>query len=336
MTKPVPRRRRVFLGLIHAAFGGFVTACAPSGGFKITPIPADQTLQERIVLRDPGWISERIALIDVSGVLMNMHEPGVFSEGEHPVSLAVERLTAAAEDRRVKAVVLRINSPGGTVTASDTLYAEVEAFKKKTGKPVIAFFQDVAASGAYYVACAADEIMAQRTSVTGSIGVVMQMVDVSGTLNKIGIQTDAITSGPFKDAGSPLRKMKPEERKVFQGLVDSFYRRFVEVVDKGRPKLSREQVESLADGRVYSASQALEAGLIDRIGTLYDAIDAAKKRAGVKAAHTVAYHRPLAWSPNIYAESSTPDVRNINLFSFSMPDIWTRTPKFLYIWSGER
>ena len=329
--KRMTLRATLMLALLGLDFG-----CGPSGGFKITPVPADQTLREKIVQRDPGWISERIALIEISGILMNAHEPGFFSEGEHPVSLFVEHLAAAAADSRVKAVVLRINSPGGTVTASDILYEEIRAFKKKTGKPVVAFFQDVAASGGYYLACAADEIIAQRTSVTGSIGVIMQMVDVSSTMSKLGISADAIKSGPYKDTGSPLREMRPEERMIFQGLVDNFYGQFVDVVCSGRPKLTREQVLNLADGRVYVAEQALEAGLVDRIGSLQDAICVAKERAGIKAALTVRYIRPMSWTPNIYAQSPAPPPSwTINLINVHVPFYWTKRPTFMYIWHSE-
>lgn len=310
-----------------------LAACSPSGGYKITPIPADQTLKEQIVFRDPGWVSARIAMIDVDGILLNAAEPSLLGQGEHVVSLVVEKLDAAAADDRVKAVVLRVNSPGGTVTASDILYEEVLAFRKKTGKPVIAYFQDVAASGAYYLACASDEIVAQRTSVTGSIGVMMQMVDLSGTLSKLGIEADAIKSGPFKDAGSPFREMRSEERAVFQGLVDQFYEQFVDVVTKGRPKLTREQVLTLADGRVYSAPQALETGLIDRIATLKEAVQLAKEKASVKAAHTIAYHRPLDWSPNVYSRQPTSPGTTINLINLQVPRSWTARPEFLYLWS---
>ena len=307
--------------------------CSPVGGVKITTVPVDQTLEERVVYRDPGWVSDRIAIIDISGVLLNAYEQGLFSEGEHPVSFTVEKLHAAESDNRVKAVVLRINSPGGSVTASDVLYEEIKRFKEKTRKPVIAHFQDVGASGAYYLACAADEITAERTTVTGSIGVIMQMVDFTGTLGKLGIETDAIKSGPFKDAGSPLRKMQPEERKVFQGLVDGFYRRFVEVVGEGRPKLTPEKILTLADGRVYTAEQALEAGLVDQITTMEGAIAAAKKRAGLSAALGVVYHRPLAWKSTIYAESPGPaGAPTVNLVNINLPNPWTRYPKFMYIW----
>lgn len=327
-----PSRKRLFavcipaIGLMNAA------ACSPTGSFKITALPSDLSLEERIIVRHPGWVSDRIAVIDIAGVLMNSREMGLLSEGEHVVSLVVEKLQKAAADRRVKAIVLRINSPGGTVTASDILYEEIRTFKERTGKPVVAYFQDVAASGAYYLACAADEIIAQRTCVTGSIGVIMQMVDLSGTMTKLGITTDAITSGPMKDAGSPFRPMKTGERQLFQGLVDDFYAQFLTVVDTGRPKLTKEEVRKLADGRVYIANKALEVGLVDRIGTIQEALDAAKNRAGIKAAHVVLYHRPLGWSPNIYAQAQAEATPTINLVNINVPDFWTRRPSFMYIW----
>ncbi|MFH1419916.1 MAG: signal peptide peptidase SppA [Planctomycetota bacterium] len=307
--------------------------CSPSGSFKITAVPTDQTLKERIVFRESGWVSDRIALIDISGILINATEEKLFADGEHIVSLVVEQLDAAAADPRVKAVVLRINSPGGTVTASDILYEEILAFKARTGKPVIAYFQDVAASGAYYLACAADEIIAQRTTVTGSIGVILLMVNMSGTLDFLRIETDAITSGPFKDSGSPFRKMRKAERDVFQSLVDGFYEQFVTVVEAGRGNLTREEVLTLADGRVYNAEQALSAGLIDRIGTLRLAIRAAKNRASIERAHTVIYHRPLAWKPNIYASSPAQTAANISLLHVDFAKSWTSGPEFMYIWN---
>jgi protease-4 len=334
--KTIPNAARVLISASWAIAGlTLIAGCAPVGSFKVSAIPEDQTLQEKVVYSDPGWVSDRVAVIDISGILMNAYEPKLLGEGEHVVSLAVEKINMAAKDKRVKAVVLRINSPGGSVTASDILYEEIKAFKKKTGKPVIAYFQDVAASGAYYLACAADEIIAERTSITGSIGVIMQMVDFTGTMTKLGIGSDAITSGPYKDAGSPFRKMRPEERELFQKLVDSMYQQFVDVVAAGRPKLTREQALTLADGRVYSAQQALDAGLIDRIATLEEAINIAKERAKIKAALTVVYHRPLAWRGNIYAQSPVSSSPTVNLVNIELPGDWTKRPRFMYIWSVE-
>lgn len=310
------------------------SGCTPPSSFKVTTVPNDRSLEETVIRHAGGFVSDRVAIIDISGVLMNGRINGLLAEGEHPVALTVEQLDKAAGDKRVKAVILRINSPGGSVTASDMLHHEIANFRKRTGKPVVAYFQDVAASGAYFLACASDEIMAQRTSVTGSIGVIMLMVNMKGTLDYIGVHTDAITSGAYKDAGSPFRTMTADERKLFQVMVDDFYDQFVDAVDAGRPSLSREQVLNLADGRVYTATQALDRGLIDEIGTVDDAIRAARMRAGIEKANVVRYHRPLAWVPNAYAgiSGNSPTSATINLLNIDVSSLWTKHPRFMYIW----
>ena len=305
--------------------------CGPTA-YKITPIPVDPELRERVITSGDGFAPPKIALIDVDGVLMNAPRWSLLGEGEHPVALLLEKLEKARRDSRVKALILRINSPGGTVTASDLMYEEVRRFRRETDKPVVAVFMDVAASGGYYIACAADEIIAHPTTVTGSIGVIMQTFNVAGTLAKIGVETEAIKSGPNKDAGSPFRKMKPGEREIFQGIIDELYDRFVSVVAAGRADLSPEQVRELADGRVYTARQALELGLIDRIGGLREAVAGLEERIGTQRARIVTYHRPLAWKPNIYAEQRQAPV-NVTLIDLPLPR-WLRRPgpTFLYLW----
>ncbi len=308
------------------------TGCQP-GGYKIVPIPADKTLEEKTLAPGRGFLPPKVAVIDVEGILMNKADMSLFREGEHPVSFLVERLQRAEKDSRVKAVVLRINSPGGSVTASDLMYSQIQAFKRRTGKPVIAAMMDVGASGAYYVACACDEIIAHPTTVTGSIGVVMQTVNLAATLKMIGVETDAIKSGPKKDAGSPLRRMTAEEREIFQDLIEQFFDRFVEVVRTGRPGLTEQGVRELADGRVYSAQQALDAGLIDRIGTLDDATALAKQKADVPEARVVMYKRPLGWKPNIYAQAPQQGPTNVNVIQLNLPSWLTQlNPQFLYLW----
>lgn len=308
--------------------------CGPMA-YKITPVPADQTLEESVVLKDKGLFPAKIALIDVEGIIIDAHKPHWFGEGEHPVSLLTEKLDKAAADAAVKAVILRINSPGGSVTASDLMYNEVRHFKQRTGgqRPVVAVLMDVAASGGYYLACSADEIVAHPTTVTGSIGVIMQMVNFSDTMSKIGISADAITSGKMKDAGSPLRKMKAEERELFQKMVNQFYDRFVDVVAAGRPKMTRDQIREAADGRVYSATQALELGFIDRIDDLRGTVEALKKQLRLTSVRVVTYDRPLSWKPNIYA-AAPGNAPQVNLINVDLPESWPRaTPRFLYLWA---
>ncbi len=326
--------RQMQCGVVGAFCVWLAVGCAPTA-FKITPVSVDRTLKEQELMRDPGWVSDKIALIDVDGVIVNRHSGQMFSEGEHPVSLLLEKLAAARRDRAVKAVVLRINSPGGSVTASELMHEEITRFKE-TGKPVVAMMMDVAASGGYYIACACDEIIAYPSTVTGSIGVIMQTVDLSGTLAKLGVSTDAITSGPRKAAGSPLRPMSAEDRALFQAVIDEMFQRFVDVVDEGRPDLSRERILELADGRIYTARQAHEAGLVDHIGNLRESIKRAKELAGLKRARVVTYQRPLSWHPNIYAQA--PGMQrngaSINLINLSWPS-WLRPGEvqFMYLWS---
>jgi protease-4 len=319
--------------VLTAALGATLLSGCIEGSFLITPVAARNRLVEEELRRDSFLARDKIALLDVSGVMINDHEPKLFGHGEHAVSLLLEQLDKARQDRAVKAVILRINSPGGSVVASELMHDEVVHFRQKTGKPVIALMMDVAASGGYYLACACDEIVAQPSTITGSIGVIMQTFEVSGTMELIGVTGDAIISGPHKDTGSPFRKMRPEERELFQGIVNDMYERFVHVVDEGRPKLDEAKVRELADGRVYIAEQALEHGLIDRIATVRETIGAVKNRIGAKRIRLVTYKRPLAYRPNYYAQAPYPPDRSVNIINVDLPG-WldAGTPRFMYLW----
>lgn len=312
-----------------------VAGCMPDG-ILLTPVSTNRELVEETVIREPGLPSDKIAVIDVTGILMNAYEPQFFGQGEHPVSRLLEQLDKAERDPHVVAVVLRINSPGGSVTASELVHQEIARFRKSTGKPVFAMMMDVAASGGYYVACACDEIWAYNSTVTGSIGVLAQFLDVSGTMQKIGMNAPAITSGPNKDAGSPFKSMTPEQRAIFQTIVDDMYDGFVAVVTSGRPGLTEEKVRELADGRVYTAGQALKLGLIDHIGTIRDALAALKQRTGSKAVRVVTYRRPLEYRPNYYAQApGAPSTGvDVNLIKLDVPGLaGLGTPQFLYLWA---
>ena len=302
-------------------------------GLLIQPVSTDQALVETVLYREAAFASDKILVADVDGLLINAHATELFGRGEHPVGLLLEQLDKARRDRSVKGVVLRINSPGGAVTAAELMHQEITRFREKTGAPVVAALMDVAASGGYYVACACDEIIAQRSTVTGSIGVLMQTFDLTGTMAKLGIGADAITSGPHKDAGSPFSKMTEDQRAIFQSIVDHLYDQFVAVVAAGRPNLDEPQVQALADGRVYTAEQALEFGLIDRVGTIRDAVTAAKTRGGAKRVRVVRYRRPLGYVANYHAAAPAAP-GNVNLINFDLPSLWTfTTPRFLYLWA---
>ena len=302
----------------------------------ITPVNHRRDLVETVLLRDSLFATKKIALIEVSGVITNSAGRRLLGESENPVSRLLEQLDKARRDPFVKAVVLRINSPGGTVVASELMHEEITHFKR-SGKRIIAVMMDVAASGGYYIACACDEIVAQPSTITGSIGVVMQTFEISGTLSMIGVKTDAVTSGPRKDSGSPWRSMRPEERELFQTIIDEMHGRFVKVVALGRPELDESAVRELADGRVYTATQALELGLIDRIAGLRATFQDAKRRIGAKAVKVVVYHRPLEYRPNYYARASGVPGGDVNLLNVDLP-AWLNdtTLRFMYLWRPGR
>jgi len=307
---------------------------APS--LLITPVTSRRALQETELSSDSFLARTKIALIDVSGILRNAPQRGLLSQGEHPVSLFLEQLDKARRDSSVKAVILRINSPGGSVVASELMHNEIMHFKKSK-KPIMAVMMDVAASGGYYIACACDEIVAQPSTITGSIGVIMQLLNVAGTMKMIGVKSDAVTSGAFKAGGSPLKELQPEEREVFQRIVNDMYDRFIDVVVDGRPDLDEETIRRLADGRIYTAGQAAEAGLIDRIQTLREAVESIKKRIGASSVRLVTYHRPESYRPNYYASAPNPTTNQINLLNVDFSG-WPglTAPEFMYLWAPGR
>jgi protease-4 len=269
-------------------------------------------------------------MIEVEGMLLNARTGGFMQPEENKVSLFAQQLEMAAGDSSVTAVVLRVNSPGGTVTASDTMYEILSRFKAKTRKPVIVSTQEVAASGAYYVSCAADVIVVNPTSVIGSIGVIFQTFDVSGTMFKIGVTAEAIKSAPLKDMGSPFHALTPEEREVFQGLVDDYYSRFKAIVKKHRT-LTDENFKIATDGRVFTGERAVQIGLADRTGFLEDALALAREKCGEPDAKVVTYKRPYGYRGSIYATGATPQPQ-VNVIQL-LPEAESFLPTgFYYLW----
>jgi protease IV len=191
----------------------------------------------------------------------------------------VRQLTKYGDDAAIKAIILRIDSPGGGVASSQEIYEEVRRVRSG-GKLVVASLGSVAASGGYYVACVADRIFANAGTVTGSIGVIVQLANAEELLRKVGVEATVITSGPFKDSGNPTRTLRPEERQVFQSLVDDVYQQFVAAVAQGR-NLPVDQVRQAADGRIYTGRQAKDLRLVDELGSLHDAIAYAASTVGI-------------------------------------------------------
>lgn len=311
--------------LVVALLIGLLTAGCT---FNFPLFPGPGPLQETQV---SGTGKAKVLLVEISGVISSQDGDGLMPTPSLIASVK-EQLTRATQDENVKAVVLRINTPGGTVTASDIIHHELKMFKASRKIPIVASIMDVGASGGYYIAAASDTVLAHPSSVTGSIGVIMLTVNARGLLEKVGVEATVVTSGPRKDMGSPFRTMTTEERAIFQGLIDSFYQRFLTVVQEGRPHLQMDQIKKLADGRIYTGDQAKELGLVDEIGYLEDAVAAAKKKAGLTEARVVMYKRPGEYSNNVYSKLVTPSplasLGNLDLMSF----VRGGTPQFMYLW----
>ena len=208
----------------------------------------------------------KVAIVELEGIIIDVDD-------------LVRELKAHRENPSVRAVVLRINSPGGVVGPTQELYDAVRRLRD-AGKPVVASLGAVAASGGYYVAVGCDEIYANRGTLTGSIGVIMQLANFEQLLKKVGVDYVVVKAGQFKDIGSPSRPMTPDERRVMQGLLDDVHGQFIDAVAAGR-KLPREDVVRFADGRVFSGTQAKELHMIDVLGDLEDAVNAAAKRVNI-------------------------------------------------------
>jgi protease-4 len=312
--------------LLVIGLSGCVFVSADLNPFSRRPPP----LEERQV---SGSGSKKVLLIDISGEITSEEraDPLGLRSNESTVARVEAELEQAADDDKIVAIVLRINSPGGTVTGSDIIYDRLMRFKGEFKVPIMVQMMDVAASGGYYIALAGDEIIASPTSITGSIGVIFTSISVEGLLGKVGVRNQTVVSGKMKDIGSPLREMTPAERQVLEALVGDMFQRFAGLVRERRPNLTDEMKAEMIDGRVFSAQQALAGGLVDDIGYLDGAIERAKLRAGVREAMVIRYRRQDEFADSLYsrAPAGPPQMNllNINLESLA------RTPSFLYLWS---
>jgi protease-4 len=287
------------------------------------------TLQEVTLIKNPT--KDKILILDVSGIISTSLNPGLFSRESDILSKVYYRLEKASEDKNIKAVILRLDTPGGEVTASDIIYSEVLKFKEKTNIPVVGLMMGVAASGGYYIASACDFIIAHPSTITGSIGVISIFPNLEELFSKIGIRVNVIKSGEMKDSGSAFRDLTEEEKKVFQDVVDELYLKFLAVVhQKRKDSLSLDEIKKLADGRIYTASQALEFHLIDEIGYFDTALKKSLSLSSLKQANVVAYTYYPTRKTNIYATN----LENPSLFERKSVEDLFRSLKsgFYYLW----
>jgi protease IV len=295
---------------------------------------ADGTTLKQTVT--PGEDNQRIAIVPLEGVI------------DSNTAKQVERyLEQAEKDKDVKAVILEIDSPGGTVTASDEIYARLLRFKQDKKVPVIVSMGSVAASGGYYAACAGDYLFAQETTLTGNIGVLMPRFNFSKLMDKWGVEENTIVSqgATYKNAGSMFRPDAPQDAKYLQGLADSMFTRFKDVVKTGRGGKIK-SIDSVADGRAFTAADAKANGLIDDIGYLGNAIEYAKKTANLSNPTVFRYHPPQVGLVDVLfgASSNLPGPRaggapvtvngvNVNVDRKLLEEL--AAPRVLYLWRGE-
>ncbi len=305
-----------------------IAGCTPR--IKLFPDGAEP-LKEFVI---EGKTSQKILVIPIHGFISDRPEKGFLTSGPGMVQEIVSQLRLAERDKNVKAVLLKIDSPGGTTTASDMLYREIVDFKERTGVRVVAVLMGVAASGGYYIALAADHIIAHPTTITGSIGVIFLHPGISGLMEKIGVDVRVSKSGENKDMGSPFRMATKEETLILQRVIDEFGARFVDLAAERR-QLDPKQVAAIRTARIFTSREALDLSLIDRIGYLKDAVDKAKSIASLdEESRVILYRRTEHPDDNLY-NSTTNRLAGISppLVHLGIPEgLAAFRTGFYYLW----
>ena len=311
---------RILLGIMLglSVMANFLLFFMLIGTFMVFASGQRTTLTEEVIREGP--MRTKIAMVTVQGVIYAEQADSVYRQ-----------LKAARKDRHVKAVIVQVNSPGGTISASDQIYQEIRKFRDNTNKPVVAFMQGVAASGGYYTSVACEKIVAEPTTITGSIGVISSYLVVQELLeDKLGILPVTIKSGEKKDWPSSFRPPEPNEIEYIENkLIKPALKRFVNVVAEGRKaSLSLSEITRLADGSIFGAQEALDEKLIDQIGYLDDAIDLVKSQAGIDKAKVIRYRKPFSFGDFLsYRMQNTLKLNRNTLYELG-------TPEILYLWSA--
>lgn len=299
-----------------------------------SPVEDRGPLAEMAVLLTRAATPEKIALIDVDGLLVNTPITGLGSVGENPVAVFREKLDRVEADPCFRAVVLRINSLGGGVTASDIMWRDLRTMKARRGIPVVACLMDVGTGGAYYLATAADQIVAHPTTITGGLGVILNLYNLRDAMMQFNILATPIKSGSYTDLGTPIRELDDEGRALLQQIADQYHARFREVVRMTRTQHDPSRQEDF-DGRIFIAQEALERGFIDEIGYVDDAVALARRLAHAPQAKVVVLHRCHDPARSVYAVTPNQPAQT-SLFPLSLPGFdRSQLPTFLYIWQPE-
>ena len=289
-----------------------------------------------VVRASHAWArAGRVGLVDVDGLMLNQNLTGLYSVGENPVSAFREKLEAAAADPRVRALVVRINSPGGGVTASDIMADELRRFREETGKPVVCCLMDVATAGAYYLAVGGDRVVALPTSLTGSLGSIINHYNLQDAMAQLNLVSDPVKAGPMVDMGSVTAPLDDEARKLLQEIADGFRARFRDRVASRRPAMMPDDLQAIGDGRVVPATRALALHMVDRLGYVHEAIAEAEQLGGTPGAEVVLFQRAGYPTHSIYAITPNTPIQG-EIVPFSYPGLdRSKAPTFLYLWQPD-
>jgi protease IV len=284
--------------------------------------------------RDSGSCA-RIAVIDVDGVLLNQNFGTLLSVGDNPLASLRDKLEAAGRDPRVAGVVLRINSPGGSVTTCDIMAEELRRFRTEIHKPVVACLMDLATAGAYFIAVESDLIVAHPTAITGGLGVVFNHYNLQDAMGQLNVVADPVKSGSKIDMGTIVGPLDDENRKLLQQMADAYQEHLQRRVKERRPAMTAGDHRVVQDGRVLLASTAQALHLVDRLGYVHDAIDQAESLSGVSGAEVVIFHRSGYPAHSLYAITPNPAPLNESI-PFSYPGLdRSKLPTFLYLWQPD-
>lgn len=293
---------------------------------------SNELFQEEVI--EEGNELKKIAVLDVVGTIQDTGEAeSFFSSGGYNHRAFLENMEYIKDDDTVKAIIIRVNSPGGGVVESAEIHDKIKEIQKETKKPIYISMGSTAASGGYYISAPADKIFASPETLTGSLGVIMQGVNYSELADKYGVKFETIKSGPYKDIMSPARDMTKEERKILQRLIDNSYEGFVKVISEGRD-IPATEVKKLADGRVYDGRQAKELGLIDEFGYFEDVVDQMKKDHHLSGAQVVSYTENFGigslFSMSIQKMMGNQDAELTNLTKLLSH---SNSPRLMYLYS---
>ena len=310
------------------------TACMAGGCVHVKVALESESKEPLKEYTLQGKEKGKVLVLPVRGFLSDAPRKGLLRQRGGTVQEVVAQLRKAEKDQEIKALLLEINSPGGSITASDILYHEIMAFKERTNIKIVAVMMDVAASGGYYIALPSDRIVAHPTTITGSVGVIFINPKVAGLMDKLGLGVEVNKSGTEKDIGSPFRPSTPEEQKIFQNLTDKLGGKFLDLVARHRP-MDPKDLADISTARIYLAEEALQLKLIDRIGYLNEAIAEAKTLAGLPSEAKVVVYRRSKYADDTPYNTAVSHYQNSDgpLVDLNLPEILPNlNPGFYYLW----